>query len=105
MSNILTGNVLNARIVSITLDPAALGTATSAEETFTVNGVKVGDLVFINKPSATAGVGIVGARVSAENTIGITFMNATAATVNPASETYSLIVFRPEGSPPAAAFI
>ena len=34
------------------------------------------------------GLGIMGCRASATNTIGITYVNSTAATITPATETY-----------------
>lgn len=98
MSNILTGNIGNAIVATVTIDPAAIGTATTVEETFTVAGVKAGDIVFVNKPTATVGAACVGARASAANTVALTFLNATGATVNPASESYKLLIIRPDGS-------
>lgn len=95
-TGITNGNAFGIHILSSTLDPAAVSAATSAEQTFTVAGLKVGDTVFVNKPTATAGVGIVNARVSAADTLALTFMNATAGSVNPASESYIIIVLRPE---------
>lgn len=80
----VTGYVLNA-----TLSPAAVAANTTAEQTFTVFGVQVGDVVYVNKPTAQAGIGIVGARVSAANTLAITFSNNTAGSITPtASEKY-----------------
>jgi len=74
---------------SATLSPTSVAANTTAEQTFTVAGVNVGDVVFVNKPTAQAGLGIVGARVSAANTIGITFANDTASPITPtASEVY-----------------
>lgn len=74
-----------------TLSPAVVGAGTTAEQTFTVTGLAVGDVVFVNKPSAQAGLGIVGARVSAANTLAITFANVTVASITPtASEVYRI---------------
>ncbi|NBV79044.1 MAG: hypothetical protein EBR62_04180 [Verrucomicrobia bacterium] len=83
-------------VVTFTFDPASVAAATSAEQTVTVNGLKVGDVVVLSKPTATAGVGIVNCRVSAANTLAVTFVNATASPVDPASETYTAFWFRPE---------
>ena len=83
-------------VVTFTFDPASVAAATSAEQTVTVNGLKTGDVVVLTKPTLTAGVGIVNVRVSAANTLAVTFMNATASPVDPASETYTLFWFRPE---------
>ena len=79
-----------------TLDPASVAAATSAEQTFSVPGLRVGDMVQVQKPAASAGVGVVGARVSAANTLAVTFMNATAAPVDPGSEQYLVFWFRAE---------
>lgn len=83
------------RVYTATIDPASVAAGTSAEQTFTVAGLAVGDVVVVNKPTATAGVGIVNARVSAANTLALTFMNATAGALDPASESYTIIAFRP----------
>lgn len=83
------------RVYSFTYDPASVAATTSAEDTVTVTGVEAGDVVLsVVKPTATAGVGIVNARVSAANTLAITWVNATASPVNPASETYLAVVAR-----------
>ena len=84
-------------VINFTFDPASVAAATTAEQTVTVPGVRVGDYVIdITKPSLTAGVGIVNTRVSAANTLAVTFVNATAAAVDPPSETYQVLVLRPE---------
>lgn len=105
-TGIPAGNVLGSYIISASLTPAATAAATAVEQTFTsastgtpvgLAGLKVGDFVTVNPPSITAGVGIVGARVSAAGTLAITFMNATAGSLTAASGTYVIKVDRPEG--------
>lgn len=94
-STVPSGNVKNEWVIAVTLSPAAVANATSAEQTFTVTGLLLGDMVTVNKPTAQAGIGIVGSRVSAADTLAITFMNATAATVTPtASQVYLVSVKR-----------
>jgi hypothetical protein len=79
---------------TVSINPASIAAATSAEQTFTVTGLEVGDIVVaVNKPTATAGVGIVNMRVSAANTLALTFMNATAGAVDPAAENYEIVAF------------
>lgn len=76
-----------------TIDPASVAANTSAEQTFTVTGLAVGEVVLaVNKPTADAGLGIVGMRVSAADTLALTFMNSTAAAIDAGSETYEVIV-------------
>lgn len=78
---------------SVSLSPALVAANTTAEQTFTVTGLEVGDVILsVNKPTAQAGLGIVGFRVSAANQIAITFSNNTAAGITPtAAETYKII--------------
>lgn len=80
----------------VTYDPAAVSTITTAEQDVTVTGVKVGDMAFISKPSLTAGVTIGNVRVKAADTVSVQWVNPTAGSINPASETYTLLIIRPE---------
>jgi hypothetical protein len=82
------------RTYSQALDPASVAALTTAEQTFTVTGLATTDKVFVNKPSNTAGLGIVNARVSAADTLAITFMNCTASPIDAASETYTITAIR-----------
>jgi len=107
MSNGITmGNTLGSYIVSTTLSPAEVAANTSAEQTFTVAGLKTGDFVEVNKPTAQAGLGIVGTRVSAANTLAITFANFTGTPITPtASQSYIVNVTRPAGNIAATSII
>jgi hypothetical protein len=104
-SDIPTGNIQNILLLQATLSPSIVNTITAPEQTFTVNGLLVGDFVQVQKPTAQAGLGIVGSRVTAANTLGITFVNPTAGNITPtASEIYLIKVTRQEnpGSLPTA---
>lgn len=91
------GNVLAAGVLSVTIDLASVGAATSAEQTFSVPGLRTTDFVFVNVPSTlNNGLGIVGARVSAADTLALRVMNATAGALDAASATFSVLVVRPE---------
>jgi hypothetical protein len=90
------GNIAMDVLLGAALSPAIVAANTTAEQTFTVTGLAVGDMVTVNKPTAQAGLGIVGARVSAANTLAITFSNNTASGITPtAAETYVVNVIRP----------
>lgn len=91
------GNITLDVLMQAALSPAIVAANTSAEQTFTVTGLAVGDVVVaINKPTTQAGLGIVGMRVSAANTLAITFGNFTASGITPtAAETYSFKISRP----------
>lgn len=98
MSSLLPrGNIQRLFAVSVTFNPASVATITVAEQTATVPGVQVGDIVVSwNKPTTTTGVGVVNARVSAANTLALAFVNPTAGAVDAASETWTFIIARPE---------
>jgi hypothetical protein len=97
MSTLLPrGNIARIFAISVTFNPASVATITTAEQTTTIQGLLVGDFVLWQKPTNTAGVGVVNARVSAANTLALTFVNPTAGAVDAASEVWTFLVFRPE---------
>lgn len=65
------------------LTPASVAANTSAEQTFAVTGLATTDIVIVNGPAPLAGTGIVGARVSAADTLAVTFANFTAGALVP----------------------
>lgn len=78
-------------VLSAALTPASVAAAATTEQTFTVTGLRVGEVVTVVKPTAQATLNIVGARVVSANTLGITFCNVSATTaVTPTAETYSV---------------
>ena len=98
MAGVITGNVQSMSVVSVALTPAIVAANTTAEQTFTVPGIRASDFVIgVTKPTAQDGLGIVGSRVSAANTVGITFSNNTASGITPtAAETYVFAAVRPD---------
>lgn len=99
---ILDGNMLKARLVTPSLTPASVAANTSAEQTFTVVGLRTTDFVYVSMPSLQAGIGVANARVSAKDTLAISFINSTAAGVVPVAGAYQVVVFSPDGVPAAA---
>jgi hypothetical protein len=93
------GNIKGQWVLTVTLSPATVAATSSAEQTFTVTGVQLGDMIDVQKAGTplVSGLGIVNSRVTAANTIGITFQNTTNYVQTPAaSETYYLQVTRAE---------
>ena len=93
-----TGNVMYISAIKLytpVLSPALVALNTTTEQLFTVTGLKVTDIVEnVIKPTSQAGLGIVGMRVSAANTLAITFSNNSAAGITPTpSEIYQIITF------------
>ena len=86
-----TTTILAAYHATVTLTPAAVAANTTAEQLFAVTNVAVGDVINVNKPTSQAGLGLAGVRVSSAGNIGITFINATAASITPtAAEVYQV---------------
>lgn len=95
--NALFGSVLSRnRYYSITISPTIINAGTCSEQTFTVTGVKVGDVITVNKPTQQAGLGVAACRASAANQIAITFFNPTAGNITPtAGEVYKVLAYTP----------
>lgn len=83
-------------VLNTTLTVGAIAANTSAEQTFTLKGVKPGDFIGVSKPTLHAGVNVGNARVSARDQIAIQFSNSTAGSVTPGAETWTILVMRPE---------
>jgi hypothetical protein len=82
---------------SITITPAIVNATTTSEQTFTCTGLvsSTDKIIGVSKPTHQAGLGIVNWRVSADNTIAITYMNTTGVGITPtASETYTVFAHR-----------
>lgn len=85
--------------VKLTLSPSAVSANTTAEQTFPLPGLLLlRDVILgVSKPTAQAGLGIAGFRVTANGTLGVTFSNATGSGITPtAGEVYYVTVRRPE---------
>jgi hypothetical protein len=105
-STIPRGNILYSVILGVPFSPVSVGANTTAEQTLTVQGLQLGDLVQVTKPTNQAGIGIVNSRVSAANTLALTFANTTGGGIVPtAGEVYIIEVNRPENLPLPTAFV
>lgn len=104
-TNIVRGNIFITGMIGPVLSPISVAANTAAEQTFTVTGLAVGDIVGVTKPTTQAGLAIGNARVSAANTLAIEFINDTGSPIVPtASEIYVVNVDRPESLPLPTTF-
>lgn len=72
------------------LTPAVVAANTTAEQIFTVPGIRTGTVLGVNKPTSQAGLDVAGARAAGDNLVGVTFVNVTAGVLTPTStETYT----------------
>lgn len=91
---IVSNVVLPAQRFEVALTPASVGANTTSEQAFTVERLTTRDMVIVNKPTHQTGLGIVNARVSAANTLRITFMNVSGGAIVPTAETYFILAVR-----------
>src|SRR5437899_12649803 len=86
------------KIVSgtFTLDIASIAASTSAEQTVTITGVAVGDLVIVMGPDAgpSVAVAITQAFVSAADTVKFRVVNPSVGALDPASATFRYTWFK-----------
>ncbi len=102
-TGIVQGNARGHYVVAVSLTPSSVATITTAEQTFTVPGVKTTDVIWVTPPGHQAGVVAAAARVTTANTVGITFVNPTAGSVTPTAGTYIFGILRAESGAGASA--
>jgi hypothetical protein len=91
------GNILYQFVIQPSLTPASVNANITAEQTFTVNGLLSTDIVDAScNVAQTAGIAITNSRVSAANTLALTFGNLTNGSLTPAAGAYIITVIRPE---------
>lgn len=98
MAGVIHGNVFAMGVLNAVLSPVSVAANTTAEQLFTVTGLRLGDVVFVNKPTTQAGLGVVGVR-AAVDTLSITYSNNTAGAIVPTfGETYRVTYVRPDSA-------
>ena len=86
---------VDVRHAEVTFNPASVAANTVVEQTVTVTGLRVGDIIFsIVKPTLTAGFGVLQGRVSADDTLAIQLVNASGAAIDAPSETYDVVYIK-----------
>jgi biotin carboxylase len=81
-------------VITLPVSPASAGTGISTQ-TFTINGVAVGDYVDVNvTKSPGTGITIASAYVSAANTITVVYDNQSGSAAVPAADNYLVFIVR-----------
>ncbi len=80
--------------IETAIDPAIVGANTVSRQTFTIAGLTTQDAVVVNPPDLTAGLEILNYRVTATDTLQITFWNSTGGSINAGSQTYTILAIR-----------
>jgi hypothetical protein len=95
---IATGNVQSTFILSVSLTPVAVAANSTVEQSFTINGLssatdQVSDVSYIGG-AWSVNVSLANYRVSANNTLTVSYSNPTGGSVTPPSGTYYVEINR-----------
>ena len=82
-------------VFEVSIVPVSVAANTVAEQAFTVTGVRGDMAINVTPPSITAGVGLSSARVSANDTAQVAFVNPTGGALTPPSGVYKFKTTRP----------
>jgi hypothetical protein len=86
-----SGTALTKAVVyTPSLTPASVSAGAGVEQTFAVSGLTTGDTVTVNAPAGA----VFSARVTAANTLGITFMPPASGSYTPPAGTYRVLAIR-----------
>jgi hypothetical protein len=109
--SMIAGNIRALGVVTVNINPGSVAANTTAEQTFAVPGLQVGDLVWVNTPPVgtaagqlNAGLGVCGARVSAADTLALRFNNNTAGALDAPAADYTVFVARLGNLPAPGGF-
>lgn len=73
---------------------ASINATTYSTQTFTVAGLDTDDIILVNPPALTSGLYLLSSRVSATDTLSMTFYNSTGAPIDEAAATYKIMTCR-----------
>ena len=77
---------------NVTLDVTSVGAGATTAETFSVPGLVLeGGPVVVNKITSNAGLALIDYRVSANDTLELTFQNSSGDAIDPASQTFRVV--------------
>ena len=86
-----TSEVRGIKYDSAAIDFASVAAGETGSGTITVTGAAAGDIVVVNPPALTTGLGFAGAKVTAANTVTVYVVNASADTIDEGSATFTYL--------------
>lgn len=94
----LLTNLSRLYAVQVSYNPGSIAANTVAADgaAVAVPGVRPGDIIIAVKPTQTAGLAPVAARVSAEGQVTVAFANATAGAIDAGAEVWQFLVATPD---------
>jgi hypothetical protein len=75
----------------VTLDPNNILATTWLIQSFTVKGLRPGMVPVVHAPSLEAGVILASPRITAKDTLELSFFNTTAGAINPAAQSFEIL--------------
>ena len=95
ISGVQKGQVIGSAIfVQATVTYTLIGSNLSQDQTVTVSGASINDLVVVGAPNLAAGLNVFGF-VSAANTVTLRMDNSTAGGVTPGALIFNILVLKP----------
>lgn len=79
---------------SESLNPASINAASYSTQTFAVTGLDTNDIITVNPPTLTSGLYLISYRVSAADTLSLTYYNSTGAPIDEGAGTYKIMACR-----------
>ena len=86
-----TSEVRGIKYDSAAIDFASVAAGETGSGTITVTGAAAGDIVVVNPPALTTGLGFAGAKVTAANTVTVYVVNASADAIDEGSATFTYL--------------
>jgi methionine-rich copper-binding protein CopC len=81
----------NVSTYEASIDLASINATTYSTQTFTVVGLTTEDVIMVNPPALAAGLYLLSYRVSAADTLSLTFYNSNGGAINEAAATYKIM--------------
>lgn len=84
-----------ALVYKVAVATSSVAATTTTDQTSTITGIQANDVIAgVSKPSYQAGIGIAGYRVTAANTVGVTYISQSSGAVTSTLEAYGITVMR-----------
>ena len=107
-TTIARGNIITTIVLQVNLTPVSVAANTTAEQSFTIQGLLAGDQIsafILQSAYPNSDVSPVNLRCAANNTLTVAYQNGTAGVLTPPSGNYYVEINRIENLPPPANLV
>jgi hypothetical protein len=91
---LLPDNIPYIRYYDVSFDPASVPANSFSRQNITVSGITTNDIIIVNPPTLTSNLEMISYRVSAVDTVTITFENRSGSSIDESSGVYRIIAIR-----------